>query len=64
MYSVLLNGQDLFGPIEICMGSYVGSNGNRFADVNGDGKDDAIAVRTDNIFVRLSDGNTFLSEQA
>jgi hypothetical protein len=38
---------------------YFGSRATAFADVNGDGKADAIAVNDNGVFVRLSTGNSF-----
>lgn len=60
--------------IVFCQGQFTGSetwnvmpNGNlqniRVGDVNGDGKTDVIALHSDGIFVRRSDGNSFLQEE-
>ena len=38
---------------------YYGSRGTYFADVNGDGKADAIVVNDDGVTVRLSNGSKF-----
>jgi hypothetical protein len=51
--SQLLPNQDWTG------GPYYGSIGTYFADVNGDGKADAIAVNNDTVTVRLSTGTSF-----
>ena len=40
-------------------GAYYGSRGTYFADVNGDGMADAIAVNDNGVFVRLSNGTGF-----
>ena len=49
-----------FGPLEDwTKGAYIGEDGNKFADVDGDGLADAIAVDFSSIFVRLSNGSEF-----
>ncbi|MGK7926100.1 MAG: S8 family serine peptidase [Spirulina sp.] len=40
-------------------GAYFGSKRTHFADVNGDGKSDAIVVNEDGVYVKLSDGSNF-----
>ena len=42
-------------------GSFYGTRGTYFADVNGDGKADAAAVGDDFVWVRLSDGGSFFN---
>lgn len=44
-------------------GTYLGSRGNYFADVDGDGKADAIVVNTYTVTVRLSTGSGFSGNQ-
>jgi hypothetical protein len=53
------------GPeIDWTSGAFYGKHGTFFADVNGDGKADAIAVNDDGIYVRPSFGTSFPSPAA
>jgi len=49
-----------FGHAQIWYGgAYYGSHGTFFADINGDGKDDVVAVNNNGVYARLSLGNSF-----
>lgn len=48
-----------FGATRQWAGPFYGSRGTQFADVNGDGKIDAIAVNSNGATVRLSTGSSF-----
>jgi hypothetical protein len=52
-----------YDPYQYMDGAFYGTRGTFFADINGDGKADAIAVNEDRIWVRLSNGCMFLPPQ-
>ena len=57
--------QGKFGPNESWTDNpYYGQRGTYFADVSGNGKDDAIVVNNDRVTVRRSDGYKFLPNES